>query len=71
MAQTSQEMLDFYITAEVSVLQGQSVRFGERQLTRADLAEIVKGRREWQGIVNAELRRGSARFATANFGGIT
>ena len=71
MAQTSQQMLDFYIAAEVAVLKGQSVRHGERQLTRADLAEIRQGRREWQGIVNAEARRGSARYATADFGGIT
>jgi hypothetical protein len=55
----------------VAVLKGQSVRHGERQLTRADLAEIRQGRREWQGIVNAEARRGSARYATADFGGIT
>ncbi len=71
MAQTSQEMLDFYISAEVAVLQGQSVRFGERQLTRADLKEIREGRREWQAIVTAALNRGSARYATANFGGVT
>lgn len=68
---TSQEMLDFYVAAEVAVLQGQRFRFGERDLTRADLAEIRAGRREWQRAVNAETRSGSARFATADFGGTT
>lgn len=68
---TSQEMLDSYIAAEVAVLQGQRFRFGERDLTRADLEEIRAGRREWQRIVNAEARSGSARYATADFGGTT
>lgn len=37
---TTQERLDAYLAAELQVLKGQVVRFGERQLTRADLAEI-------------------------------
>ncbi|MBD9368846.1 primosomal replication protein PriB/PriC domain protein [Xanthomonas sp. XNM01] len=68
---TAQQMLDLYTTAEAAVLQGQSVRIGERQLTRADLAEIRAGRREWQSQVQAEANRGRARFATADFGGTT
>jgi len=68
---TAREMLDFYIQAEASVLQGQRVRFGERDLTRADLAEIRAGRREWQRICNAQSGSGSARYATADFGGVT
>lgn len=39
---TTQERLDAYLAAELQVLKGQVVRFGERQLTRADLAEIRK-----------------------------
>ena len=69
---TAQEMLDFYLQAEQSVLQGQTVRYGERLLTRADLAEIRKGRQEWQAVVDravAGVRR--ARFAAADFGGRT
>ncbi len=68
---TAQEMLEFYTQAEISVLKGQRVRFGDRDLTRADLAEIRAGRREWQSIAAAESRRGSARYATADFGGTT
>ncbi len=68
----AQEMLDFYMRAEASVLQGQSIRYGERLLTRADLAEIRKGRQEWQSVVDGQTagpRR--ARFAVADFGGRT
>ena len=45
------EMRDAYVAAEVAVLKGQSFRFGERQLTRADLVEIRAGRREWEARV--------------------
>ncbi|WP_017123157.1 hypothetical protein, partial [Xanthomonas vasicola] len=69
---TAQEMLTTYQQAEIAVLQGQSVRFGERMLTRADLAEIRKGRQEWQAAVGREAGAGRrARWATADFGGHT
>ncbi|MBD7987122.1 primosomal replication protein PriB/PriC domain protein [Luteimonas sp. Sa2BVA3] len=68
---TAQEMLVFYTDAEIAVLKGQRVRFGERDLTRADLAEIRAGRREWQLRVDAEGRRGRCGWATADFGGTT
>lgn len=47
-------MLQRYIEAETKVLGGLSVRWGERQLTRANLAEIREGRQEWQRAVAAE-----------------
>ncbi|AZR24385.1 primosomal replication protein PriB/PriC domain protein [Xanthomonas vasicola] len=69
---TAQEMLTTYQQAEIAVLQGQSVRFGERMLTRADLAEIRKGRQEWQAAVDRVAQPGRrARWATADFGGRT
>jgi len=69
---TVQEMLDLYIAAEQAVLLGQSVRFGERQLTRADLAEIRNGRKEWQAVVDRAANGGRrARWANADFGGVT
>lgn len=69
---TAQEMLDLYIAAEQAVLLGQSVRFGERQLTRADLAEIRNGRKEWQSAVARAASGGRrARWANADFGGVT
>ncbi|MCC8671385.1 primosomal replication protein PriB/PriC domain protein [Xanthomonas arboricola] len=69
---TAQEMLTTYQQAEIAVLQGQSFRFGERMLTRADLAEIRKGRQEWQAAVDRESTAGRrVRWATADFGGRT
>ncbi|MEB1134480.1 primosomal replication protein PriB/PriC domain protein [Xanthomonas campestris pv. campestris] len=69
---TAQEMLTTYQQAEIAVLQGQSFRFGERMLTRADLAEIRKGRQEWQTVVDRATGAGRrARWATADFGGRT
>ncbi|MBV6857229.1 primosomal replication protein PriB/PriC domain protein [Xanthomonas campestris pv. zingibericola] len=69
---TAQEMLTTYQHAEIAVLQGQSFRFGERMLTRADLAEIRKGRQEWQAAVDREAGAGRrARWATVDFGGRT
>ncbi|MCL1560071.1 primosomal replication protein PriB/PriC domain protein [Xanthomonas nasturtii] len=69
---TAQEMLTTYQQAEVAVLLGQSVRFRERMLTRADLAEIRKGRQEWQVAVDRAAAVGRrARWATADFGGRT
>lgn len=51
---TATDMLAAYLAAEVAVLKGQSYRLGDRQLTRADLAEIQRGRQEWQRAVAAE-----------------
>lgn len=64
------EMRDAYVAAELAVLQGQSFRFGERVLTRADLVEIRAGRREWEARVAAETisaAGGSSGVALASF----
>lgn len=59
MSSTAQVMLQAYLAAETAVLSGQSFRFGERQLTRADLAEIRAGRREWEAKARTETSGGS------------
>lgn len=41
-------MVAAYVAAEQAVLAGQSTRWGDRSLTRADLAEIRNGRKEWE-----------------------
>ena len=51
---TATEMRDLYIAAEAAVLKGQSFRLGERQVTRADLAQLIEGRKEWERRANAE-----------------
>ena len=63
-------MLQTYLAAEAAVLRGQSFRMGERQLNRADLAEIRAGRREWEAKVNAQALGGSRMsVALADFRG--
>jgi hypothetical protein len=46
------EMLAAYISAEAAILKGQAYQIGNRSVTRADLAEIRKGRIEWQRLVD-------------------
>jgi hypothetical protein len=48
-------MLAAYQAAELAVLKGLSYRIGDLMLTRANLNEIIAGRKEWQRNVNAEL----------------
>lgn len=49
-------MLEKYLTAEAAILEGQSVRFGERLLTMANLVEVQTGRKEWERRVASESR---------------
>ncbi|MGC1547233.1 MAG: hypothetical protein WA777_01785 [Rhodanobacter sp.] len=55
---TATDMRDKYITAEAAILGGQSYRWGDRQLTRADLAQVQSGRREWERKAASEARGG-------------
>jgi len=68
---TATDMLTKYLTAEAAILDGQQVRFGERILTRANLAEVQQGRRDWERRVNAESRIAaggtSPRYQTPDF----
>lgn len=67
----AQDMLSKYIAAETRILDGQTVRWGDRSLTYADLAEIRNGRREWEAKVANEERRaaggGSTGYSVADF----
>jgi hypothetical protein len=68
---TATAMLQTYLDAEAAILAGQTVRFGERQLTRANLAEVQAGRREWERKVASEQRvaagGSSLRYQTPDF----
>lgn len=57
---TATMMLGLYLDAEAKILAGQSVRFGERTLTRADLAEVRKGRAEWERKTITESSGGAS-----------
>lgn len=52
----STDMRDAYLAAELAVLKGQAFDFNGRRYTRANLAEIVAARKEWEGRVAAEQR---------------
>lgn len=45
---TADEMYQRYRAAEIALLDGQSVSWGDRTLTLADLAQIQKGRAYWE-----------------------
>lgn len=66
--------LDAYVAAEAKILGGQSVRFGDRELRRADLSEIRAEIGKLQMLVAREdanaCGRGG-RFSQADFGGRT
>lgn len=64
---TAETMLETYRRAELAVLKGQSYRLGDRQLTRADLAEIRAGRAEWERAVARERNGGGVRYQLADF----
>lgn len=66
---TATDMLAHYLAAETAILGGQSYKWGERQLTRADLAMVQAGRREWERKVNAEARGGGVGVQLADFTG--
>ena len=68
---TATDMLQLYLDAETKVLAGQAVDWGDRKLTRANLAEIRAGRAEWQRAVNREkpASDGGGSWSLANFNG--
>jgi hypothetical protein len=62
-------MRDAYIAAETAILAGQSFELAGRKLTRADLATVQAGRREWEAKASAEaaLAGGRGGPAVADF----
>lgn len=66
----AQTILDQYIAAETAVLEGKEISFAtggsDRRWRSEDLAEIRKGRQEWQNTVNSLTARTTA---TPTFGG--
>lgn len=71
---TATDMRDAYLAAEAAILAGQSFELAGRKLTRADLASVVKGRKEWEQraadeAAGAAGRTGPLRYALADFSG--
>lgn len=63
---TATEMVELYLAAEVKILKGQTVKFGERSLTMANLTEVVKERKQWERRVASENNRGRG-YSLASF----
>ena len=64
------DMLTAYQKAEKEVLQGRSISFNGRTVTFEDLAEIRKGRAEWERRVASEKsRHGGLGYSVATFNG--
>jgi len=61
------DMRDQYIAAEAAILRGQTYKWGDRQLTRADLVDVQNGRREWERKANAENAGGGISVKRATF----
>lgn len=71
MATVNQQRLDLYLTAEQKILLGQSFRIGEREIRRADLADIRAEIARLQAAVAREQAQAAGSrggFRQANFG---
>jgi len=62
---TAQEQLEIWLEASKIVATGQSYKIGTQSLTRANLSEILKQIKYWQGQVNQLSRRGRNRMYRA------
>lgn len=72
MPTANETRLQAYLDAEPKILAGQSVRYGDRELRRADLSEIRDEIRRLQRAVAAEqaaARGQRGGFTQANCGG--
>lgn len=66
---TSQQMVERYLEAELAVLDGKTVTLAGRTLGMENLAEIRKGRQEWEARVTSERGGSTGRaHSLASFG---
>ncbi|XXQ55625.1 hypothetical protein ACA040_004343 [Xenophilus aerolatus] len=63
---TAAEMLAAYLAAESAILMGKSISFQGRTVDYENLAEIRKGRAEWERRA-AAVRNGGAAFGGMSF----
>jgi hypothetical protein len=71
-ATVNETRLQAYLDAEAKILSGQIVRMGDRQLQRADLAEVRTTIERLQAAVTREQAAAAGRggrFSQADFGG--
>ena len=63
----AQQMLNLYITAEKTILKNQSYTIKDRTFTRADLKQVISGRRYWQSVVDSLLSGGGMKVRRVLF----
>jgi hypothetical protein len=68
------DMLAKYLAAEADVLSGKTIQFNGRTYTSENLADIRKGRKEWESRVAAESGKtgptiGGLSYSVARFDG--
>jgi len=72
MPSVNEERLTLYIDAEKAILRGQSYRIDDRQVQRAELAEVRAEIQRLQAVVAREQAAAAGRggrFSQANFSG--
>ncbi|MDD2167382.1 hypothetical protein [Glaesserella parasuis] len=62
-----QQMIDKYVEAELAVLEGKSITFNGRNVTRENLAEIRKGREYWEERLSKVQRQQAHQNASGRF----
>ncbi|EFM95286.1 MULTISPECIES: hypothetical protein [Actinobacillus] len=68
--ENAQAMVEAYTKAEMDVLQGKTVTFNGRSVSRENLSEIRKGREYWEerlAKLKARRVRGGVTFKVARF----
>ena len=66
---TIETMIQRYTEAEMSVLEGKTIRFNGQEMTMENLSEIRKGRQEWERRLSSlnSQRRGRPGYRLARF----
>ena len=67
MSISAADMYQRYLQYESDLLQGKTLRIGDRFLTHHDLPEVRAGRQEWEQKAAAEAARSSGRSARRPF----
>lgn len=62
-----QQMIDKYVEAELAVLEGKSITFNGRNVTRENLAEIRKGREYGEERLSKVQRQQAHQNASGRF----
>ena len=65
--QEIKDMIDSYVAAEKDLLAGKNVMWGNRLLQKENLAEIRKGRQEWEARLYSLKNSGRSSHSLASF----